>query len=533
VKHVPFFLIIILVAMPVFSQNPEKQKNPEPRTQAFKVTWVDFAFNNYVPIPDTRFADFSKINFGGSIGVNFMVANVRPLWLFINLMTDYNLSNTKRMDRLIDMGASLGLGWRFSLVKERFYFTPRVSYGYMLHYSYGNYFNDQRIYVIGLNSLKKRSFYFSDQYLEYGLEFAVDVTPPSGRTKCELFLTPEFIHFIEKRRQGLEAGYKIGFRINVESDGAAPAAMEIKVAQPTILAGRAVDAETGRALPLAAVTITGGKASKTDPAPGEYFAFTVDPEKDYVLNAEFDGYEPAARDMKRDAINSGKRNPADILMKLSRKWGIFGHVFEKESNDPLGNVEVLVTDAAGGRSVMNTDRKGDFRMELKPNTDYEVMLKKRRYFTVRGSFSTKGRMPGWFDVKKFMRTEFQKVVVGATVEFGSIHYDSGSWYIRPDVVPALDKIVQFLSDNPTIVVELGAHTDSMGDAGQNMVLSQKRAQSAVDYLIKKGIKTERISARGYGETKIKNRCVKGVACSGMEHQENRRTEIKVMKITRE
>lgn len=187
----------------------------------------------------------------------------------------------------------------------------------------------------------------------------------------------------------------------------------------------------------------------------------------------------------------------------------------------------------GKKEEMATNSKGDFRMQLKPYAYYEVMLKKRKYFTVRGTFTTRGRMPGWFDVNKFMRTEFQKVVIGATLEFGNIYYDSGSWYIRPDVAPELDKIVQFLNDNPAIIVELGAHTDSMGDADQNMVLSQKRAQSAVDYLIKRGIKAQRISAKGYGETKIKNRCTDGVVCSAQEHQVNRRTEIKVTKITSE
>ncbi len=535
-RYVSIIIIILcLSSTQLMAENPDKAKSIE-KNSPFKITWVDFAFVNYIPVPTTRFADFSKGNFGGSVGLNFMAGNIKPLWIFVNIMADANLSNTNRMDRLIDMGISAGLGWRVNLVKDRFYFTPRISYGYMLHASYGTYFNDQRIYLLSINTLtlKKKNYYFSDQYLQLGLEFAVDVTPSSQRPKCELFFAPEFIHFIEKRRQGLEVGYKLGFRINVETEAGFDTTKEKKVHQQTILAGRAIDAETGRVLPLVAPAITGGKANKTALAAGETFSFIVDTNNDYTLSAEYEGYEPVIREVKRAVITPNARTSITLAMKQARVWGIFGHVFEKETSDPLKNVEVFVTETATGtKNELMTDGKGGFRKQLKPYTDYEVMLKKRKYFTVRGTFTTRGRMPGWFDVKKFMRTEFQKVVVGATLEFGNIYYDSGSWYIRPDVAPELDKIAQFLNDNPTIVVELGAHTDSMGDAGQNMTLSQKRAQSAVDYLIKKGIKAKRISAKGYGETKIKNRCTDGVACTPENHQVNRRTEIKVMNITRD
>ncbi len=527
---VPFVLSIFLFSAQLFAREAGSKGAPDEKSP-FKITWIDLAFNNYVPIPGTRFADFSKVNFGGSVGLNFMAGNIRPLWLFVNIMAKGNVSNTRRMDRLIDMGIGAGLGWRVDLVKDRFFFTPRLSYGYMLHAFYGSYFNDQRIYLISAKSNKKRHHLFSDQYLQLGLEFAVAVSPRSNSPRCELFLAPEFTHFIEKHRQGLEVGYRLGFRINLE--GAAHATKDEGAPPPAVLAGRAIDAETRRVLPLTAPLLAGGVSRKTGTVGNETFAYTVNAGRDYTIKVDLEGYDPAAMEVKGADIKSGTRMSVTIPLKRTRVWGIFGHIFEKESNDPLNNVEVLVTEkATGSKTEMKSDGNGDFRMELKPAADYDVVLKKRRYFTVRGDFSTRGRAPGWFDVNKFMRTEFQKVVVGAALEFGSIYYDSGSWQIRPDVTPELDKIVQFLNDNPEIIVELGAHTDSMGDAGQNMELSQKRAESAVAYLVRKGIPASRITAKGYGETKIKNRCVDGVACSPGEHQENRRTEITVTKITR-
>ena len=79
-----------------------------------------------------------------------------------------------------------------------------------------------------------------------------------------------------------------------------------------------------------------------------------------------------------------------------------------------------------------------------------------------------------------------------------------------------------------MVLELSSHTDSRGGDARNLVLSQQRAQSCVDYLISIGINKNNIVAKGYGETKLINRCKNGVTCTEDEHQKNRRTEIKVL-----
>jgi peptidoglycan-associated lipoprotein len=87
-----------------------------------------------------------------------------------------------------------------------------------------------------------------------------------------------------------------------------------------------------------------------------------------------------------------------------------------------------------------------------------------------------------------------------------------------------------LNDNPGISIELSSHTDSRADDHYNDVLSQKRADAAVNYIISHGISSSRITAKGYGERQLVNRCANGVACSEEEHQQNRRTEFKVVKM---
>ncbi len=79
-----------------------------------------------------------------------------------------------------------------------------------------------------------------------------------------------------------------------------------------------------------------------------------------------------------------------------------------------------------------------------------------------------------------------------------------------------------------MTIEIGSHTDSRGSDSYNEKLSQERAQSVVDYLIEKGVATERLVAKGYGETKITNKCINGVECTEEEHQKNRRTTFRII-----
>lgn len=120
---------------------------------------------------------------------------------------------------------------------------------------------------------------------------------------------------------------------------------------------------------------------------------------------------------------------------------------------------------------------------------------------------------------------------GTTLTLDDVFYDYGKATLRPESMVSLDKAYTFLEQNPNIRVQLASHTDSRGSDSYNMSLSQRRAQSCVDYLVKvKGIPPARIVAKGYGETMPVNKCKNGVPCSEEEHQANRRTEIRVLKV---
>ncbi len=103
-------------------------------------------------------------------------------------------------------------------------------------------------------------------------------------------------------------------------------------------------------------------------------------------------------------------------------------------------------------------------------------------------------------------------------------YDVNAFKIPNSALIDIDKIAKYLLDNISFVLQINSHTDATGNEKTNLELSQKRANEVKNYLVSKGIKSSRIKAKGFGETKIINRCVNGIECSTDEHAINRRTE---------
>lgn len=117
---------------------------------------------------------------------------------------------------------------------------------------------------------------------------------------------------------------------------------------------------------------------------------------------------------------------------------------------------------------------------------------------------------------------------GKALAIRNIHYDFDKANIRPDAALILDELVRTMNKYPSLKVELGSHTDSRGMEIYNLDLSQRRAQSAVNYLVKSGVARDRMVAKGYGETRLLIGCSNKMRCTAAEHQVNRRTEFIVL-----
>jgi peptidoglycan-associated lipoprotein len=149
-----------------------------------------------------------------------------------------------------------------------------------------------------------------------------------------------------------------------------------------------------------------------------------------------------------------------------------------------------------GMTLANeTDNKGSFKFMLRPNTDYVFIASKKGFLTGKAKETTKG-----ITESKDFNVEIRLSSIAEPIELPNIFYDFAKWDLRPESMVALDKLVETLNDNPNVVIELRSHTDSRGSAATNVELSQKRAQSVVNYLIEKGIEPARLRAKGYAAT---------------------------------
>ena len=179
-----------------------------------------------------------------------------------------------------------------------------------------------------------------------------------------------------------------------------------------------------------------------------------------------------------------------------------------------------------------TGNDGSFSFIVYPEEEYYLVGEKENYFNSRVEFNTLGKTADKAKLKDFVTNIsfeknliLEKIILNKSIVLENIYYDLDRANIRDDAALELNKLVRILIDNPKISIELSSHTDDRATVEYNLDLSQRRAESAVNYIISKGISKNRLIAKGYGESEliIKN------ATSEEEHQINRRTEFKVIK----
>ncbi|WP_295770986.1 OmpA family protein [uncultured Mucilaginibacter sp.] len=205
-----------------------------------------------------------------------------------------------------------------------------------------------------------------------------------------------------------------------------------------------------------------------------------------------------------------------------------GVAYDKNTRRPLADTYITLTPAKGSPIKVRTGSNGAYAFTVYANAGYQLKGEKNGYLTdSQKPFSTAGIGPN--EVLK-RNLYLDKIELQKPIRLENIYYDLDKWDIRPDAEVELNKLIKIMKDNPTIVIQLSSHTDSRADDDYNMNLSRKRANAAVEYIITVGdIDEDRLIARGYGETRLLNKCSNGVKCSEAEHQLNRRTEFAILK----
>jgi peptidoglycan-associated lipoprotein len=225
-------------------------------------------------------------------------------------------------------------------------------------------------------------------------------------------------------------------------------------------------------------------------------------------------------------------------------FSLEGVVKDIETEKPLANAKIKLVGTDGSSAEATTDENGNFAfMEngpdryIKANTSYSLVVEKKKYLIAKGKESTVGQETS----KKYFHEYKLQPLEDKIIQLPLIEYEYNKADLRPNSKDSLNFLYNILIENPTLVIQLRSHTDFRGSATYNQKLSQRRAQSCVDYLVKeKGIDGDRIKAKGMGEEEpmkgvdgilLDEKTINAMKTNEEKeaaHQRNRRTDFKVI-----
>ncbi len=200
-----------------------------------------------------------------------------------------------------------------------------------------------------------------------------------------------------------------------------------------------------------------------------------------------------------------------------------GKVYDAISFKPLGAHFELIDIETGDLVVQSEsdDLNGTFLITIPVDRDYALNVSKEGYLFYSENFSLKEASS--YAEPYIMDIPLQPIREGESIVLKNIFYETDKYELKTESKAELNKVVDFLRQNPGLKIEIGGHTDSVGTEVYNKQLSENRAKGVVDYLVSQGVDSERLSYKGYGETEHRaaNETEKGRA-------QNRRTELKVI-----
>lgn len=223
------------------------------------------------------------------------------------------------------------------------------------------------------------------------------------------------------------------------------------------------------------------------------------------------------------------------LHKLTCEQVLTGIVADSDTNLPIANVEVTLFDSNGAiMKTVNTDANGNYNFgSIDCDLKLFIRASKTEYETNELSVKT-GKMSGNKNLPFMLKKRFVKIEIGNDLanknllDIPIIHFDLDQFFIREDAAFELEKIIALMKLYPALKIDIRSHTDSRQTAKYNLLLSENRAKSTMEWMIKNGINAERLTAKGYGESQLLNSCSDGVKCTEAEHEVNRRSEFIVV-----
>ena len=292
----------------------------------------------------------------------------------------------------------------------------------------------------------------------------------------------------------------------------------------------AKDKYTGEIIPNTDIALKNSKGEIISTAKTDGFGITkfcdITP-NDYTINGVYEDVTLEGAEIKKAEFKNDLIVKKEVLYS-DRDFIIKGKAVECTTTDPIENLSVVLEkdDKSYKRSDL-TDVKGKFTLKLPVLGVYSLFGRKDGYFSQIEKIDASN-----YNREKtlFVKLEIcaEKVDCGKAIGLKNILFDLNKYVIKEEAKVELNKLVRFMLDNPDVKVEVGSHTDCRSSAKYNQTLSQNRANASVAYIISQGIPKEKISGKGYGESKLLNKCADGTQCTEEQHSINRRTEMKVI-----
>ncbi|MFN8276475.1 MAG: OmpA family protein [Chitinophagales bacterium] len=305
------------------------------------------------------------------------------------------------------------------------------------------------------------------------------------------------------------------------------------------LCGTVVDARTLNPLPNSEVKLLEDNVvigTRSAGAKGD-FCFPALPEHSYKVSASQKEYEPNSVNVTTTKANQMVQIPLSKMGGIDLNVCVNEHKVNEASVTSVGAIVEITNLATGEKRTCEIGKDCKCHFDLQPETDYEICATKiaanpdGSYDRPCRKITTKGKVAPASIYETLDLTYIEK---GIVIKIENLYYDLNKWNIRPDAAIQLNKVLELMRKFPLMEIELSSHTDCRATVKYNDELSAKRAKSCVDYLIQNGVEGKRMIAAGYGERRLVNNCAcegaQKSTCTETQHQENRRTEFKVLKV---
>lgn len=239
---------------------------------------------------------------------------------------------------------------------------------------------------------------------------------------------------------------------------------------------------------------------------------------------------------KKGGIGSDDIYKFTETRKLVCERNLVGTISESKTNELIEGAKVTLLDENNQvLQTIETTKDGAYSFRVNCNKKYSVRVERKMYpikeTPIAISSGWDNRLDFSLEKERIAALEIpaiKTVKVGTdlakTLNISMIYFDLGKWNITDQAAVELEKILAVMQEYPKMKIDIRSHTDSRSSAKSNMILSDKRAKSIMAWLTSKGIAADRLKGKGYGESRLLNRCKDGVKCSEEEHLRNRRSE---------